>query len=337
VRHAARGWRGIKSAGRWSSAAVACAGCVWIGGSLGGCAAKEGGERAAEVTRGPAPDYAATAAKFNERVSRLGRVWGRATVQIRFTDEGGARRWEQGEGHITLERPTRVALSVGKLGETLFWLGCDAQRYWWMDLSGKSRVASVGRHDGPARRAGAGDGDGGVVGGLAATISPRDLFVLAGIEPLPVDGGGRTMWSADGRSLGVMTAWGGGGGAGGTRTMWLNPTTLEPERVELAVGGRVVLSSKLREYEPVEQIGDSRIRPQVPGRVFITHAGSGAELRLYLSGLENDPKRFAAAAFEFEALTKFLRVESVVDLDREAERGRGRAVGGAAVSGGRKP
>lgn len=264
------------------------------------------------IQRGPAPAYGPTAQRFNQRVERLGRVWGRAAVQIRFTDRDGDRRREQGEGHLTLERPQRVALSVGKLGETLFWLGGDEQRYWWLDLASRPTQASVGRHDGPARLGGLATR----LGGLAATISPRDLFALAGIEPLPA-AAGSARWSPDGRWLGLETPW--ANSPGGRRVLWLDPASLEPQAVDLInARGRAVLSSKLSEYEPVDQVGDSRIRPQVPGRVFITHAESDTELRLYLSGLDNQPRRFTPDAFSFERLAAIFAVDRVVDLDQAA-------------------
>jgi hypothetical protein len=277
---------------------------------VGGCAQQRD---EAAVVRSAAPPYAEVAAQFNQRVERLGRVWGQATVQIRYNDADGDRRWEQGEGFLTLQRPDRVALSVGKLGETLFWLGGDGERYWWLDLSSKPKRATSGRYDGPARRGGLSTR----LGGLAATISPKDLFALLAIEPLPTEGG-VSRWSADGRWLGLETAWAGTG----RRVVWVIPGTLEAQKVELFsdASGPAVLSAVLTVYEPVDQVGDSRIRPQVPGRAVITHTESGTELRLALSGLDNQPRRFPPAAFKLEEIIKTFPVDEAVDLDVAATR-----------------
>jgi hypothetical protein len=271
------------------------------------------------IPRGPVPEYGSVVEPFNERLDRLDRVWARAAVQIRWGDEDGQRRWEQGEGHLAMLRPDRVALSIGKLGETLFWLGCDGQRYWWIDLTGDRKHASVGRHDGPARRGLSAGPEFGRLGGLAASISPLDLFDLVPLVPLATDQG-TTQWSDDGHLLGLTAPW-----RGGRKRVWVNPETYEPVKVELYdEAGEAVLVADLSEPDLMSLTGTSDIGPSIAQRVFVGHAATDTELRLYLSGFEDDPKRFSPDAFDFEKLLARLGVQDVVDLDRAGPAGGGR-------------
>jgi len=80
------------------------------------------------------PAYEDVVAAYNARVSAFGRVWARVTAVYRGVDDAGNRLSEQAEGHLQIERPDRVALSLGKLGETYLYLGSNESRYWWIDL-----------------------------------------------------------------------------------------------------------------------------------------------------------------------------------------------------------
>ncbi|MGD9688417.1 MAG: hypothetical protein AB7K52_04380 [Phycisphaerales bacterium] len=250
------------------------------------------------------PEYARVEGASRERVAGLDRLWSRATVQIRYTDNKNERRFEQGEGHLRIEFPTHVALSAGKIGQTLFWLGCDDRRYWWFDLTGDDRVATVGEHGGP----------GASRGGLATLISPRLLPRLMGL--LPVGTAGVVQPSADHRLLSVTTRI-----EGGFERRWLNPATLEPTKIELwDEQRRPLLAADLSEYENVVLETGGGGGPRIPTRISIGHPESGTEIRLYLSAATDGTRTWDAGAFEFERLIGALGAARVVDLDADGPR-----------------
>jgi hypothetical protein len=62
----------------------------------------------------------------NARAAALDRLWARASVQVTGADENG-RLSEQAEGHLQIDQPDRVALSLGKLGKVQLYLGSNAE------------------------------------------------------------------------------------------------------------------------------------------------------------------------------------------------------------------
>ena len=293
--------------------------------ALGGCDNQK--DRPAATLRKPLPDYTETAKRYNTDIAALDTLWCRATTQMRYTDEHGEKRIEQGEGHLQVQRPDKVALSIGKVGQMLFWMGCDSERYWWMDLTGDTHIASVGRHDGPARAAAAsaaaGKGEGGP-GGMVGSVSPRAVARVLGIVPLP-EKGGTVDWSPDGTQLILTAPVEGEAGIGGTRQrVWIDPEKNIAVRVQLlgappAAGKAATpeLIAELSEEQFVELIGKAGPKPGVAGKVFVTHPASGTEIRLFLDGLESGGTRIKPAAFNFEQLCKALRVDKVIDLDEQ--------------------
>lgn len=114
--------------------------------------------------------YRRVVGHYNQNLSRVDRLWARAVVELKWQDNEGS-HFEQGEGNLILVLPDRVALSVGKLGHTLLWAGCDAQQYWLFDLRDQKTVY-VGSHDDVAT---------GEAGALPIPIRPLDLMHLLGI------------------------------------------------------------------------------------------------------------------------------------------------------------
>jgi hypothetical protein len=289
-----------------ASVAVLCAATLVAAGCRSPDQAAGAGAQAV-VERGPAPDYGAVAVSYNQRVERLASLIAPAVVRFTYRDEEGHWTTDQGEGTLQVVRPDRVALSIGKAGKRLFWFGCDAERYWWFDLVDK-RIASVGRHDrfDPDRP-----------GGPGLAISPLDVALLLSISPLPVPAAdepaaGATQWSEDGRWLGVTTRT----DSDGYQRLWLDPTTLEPAKVELFSPDRVlVVVADLGDYRHVRITGYGGVGPRVPARLVALHQPSGTVIRLDLSAIEDGSGKVSPAAFEFEALRRLLQVERVVDLD----------------------
>lgn len=283
-----RAWGGVRGVlGVLGAMSVLCASI--------GC----GPERTGEVVeRGPAPAYAAAARAYNERADRLGRVWARAVVTIRYVDTEGVVQREQGEGHLQLLRPGKVAVSVGKVGTVLLWLGSDGTRWWWIDLTGDARVARVGRRgEEPA----------------ALALVPGDLFALTGTAPLPASGGA-TQWSADGQLLGLTSVRPAArpGAAPGVQRLWVDPATYEPVGVELYdAARRLELVSKLDDPDYVLMRGEAGSGPRMATSISVHHPASDTEVYLRLGGMEDG--RVSEGAFDLSRLLDELRVDRVVD------------------------
>lgn len=268
-----------------------------------------GGLKGPQPTLPTPPAYAVVAPRYNLRTALLPRLWGRAQVQVRYTDERGEKRFEQGEGFLSMEQPGKVALSIGKLGETLFWIGSNAERYWSIDLTGKPPRAYVGRHDGPARQSATRNS-------LAEAVSPRDLARLMAIESLPMDGGG-TEWSADGKLLGLTGNYASEDGRRSRRQrVWVDPKSLEPRAVELFdVRGQVAVRSELRALDFVAAPGVTGVGPKAPSETRITHTATGSSVTLVASGMDASTRRIRADAFDLAKVMAALGVRERTDLD----------------------
>ncbi len=219
-------------------------------------------------------------------------------MAVRYAEEDGTRRSEQGEGHLRIETPSLVALSAGKVGQILFWLGCDAQRYWWFDLTGDQAKAFVGAHHGPGRGK----------GGLAAVVNPAFLPRLLGLEPINPD---VVEVSGDKRLIGVTQKI-----DSGYVRLWLDPRTYDATKIEIwDEKRRPTLAADLGEYTNLELTAGGGNGPRVPTQIFIGHAASNTEVRLYLSGVSDGGKKWEPAAFEFDRLIGSLGARKVTDLD----------------------
>lgn len=279
---------------------------------LAGCASTPG--KAAVRRSGPAPDYARVAARYNERAAKLGRVWARAVFRVDYTDEEGRERREQLEGHLQFAQPARLALSGGKsITDTLFWLGCDATRFWFFEL-GETRRVTVGRHENiglPCCE----------TAGLPA--QPLDVIALLGVTPLPATGG-RTGWSTDGRWLVVEAP-----GRAGTIQLFLDSDSLEPAWVKLlrtpegrADAGDMAdaqVFGELTDYEPLT-LRDAApgAYPRIASHVSIQRPGSDDRIRLSLfapSDGRDRSGRLAPEAFDFDALMKAFAPKRIAVLD----------------------
>ena len=279
---------------------------------MGGCPSQPKGdvEPAQVVRKDPPPRYADAAARHNERVKYLDRVLARANIRLTYFDEGGEEHTENPEGRLQVVRPDRLALSLGKAGQTLFWFGCDGERYWWIDLSDRNkRVAAVGRHekfdDQTARR-------------IGLPIKPLDLIRLLGVSELDVNAAGVTQWSADGTQVGVTTPL----GARGWQRMWLDAETFEVREVEIFGRDRALVLSAVHEDGPEgpeyveftrDVAGARQSHASMPSRVYITHVPTGTEARLTISGVKDGP--ISDKAFDLSVLLEKQGVDRVIDVD----------------------
>lgn len=256
----------------------------------------------APVRRDAAPAYAEVAKSYNLRVERLDRLFARANLRVTYFDAEGEQKTEQPEGRLQIIRPDRLALSLGKAGQTLFWFGCDASRYWWLDMSERSKsLAAVGSHEKfdatTARR-------------IGIAIRPLDLIRVLAITPLDPALPGATQWSDDGTQIGVTTPI----GRRGVQRVWINPTTFLPKTVEVFDEKRqLVLIADHEDVESVEQTRGGVVTPQVSARVNVFHIESQTEARITITGARDGP--ISDKAFDLKTLMEKYEIERTIDLD----------------------
>ena len=284
---------------------------------LSGCASLDPlvGQHEGAAQREPArprseragPAYEEIAAIYNERVAPAESLWARASIRVDGRDAEGGRLREQAEGHLQIERPRRLALSIGKLGETHLYLGSNDEVYWWMDLIDKDEPFVIfGRHERVTPEK---------ASQLGVPVHPLDLIDAIALSPLPEAGpGSGAAWTSDGKELVVRAP-----GRWGARRMWLDPDTFEPRRVEIEDDrGELLLAAELSRYEHVRKQGDATIRLRLATRYEIQTAGLDATVRINL--FEPKIRAIRPIAFDLPRLLASYRVEQAWDLDAPSAR-----------------
>jgi hypothetical protein len=282
-----------------------------LGAFIAGCASSSSHETdAPAASTAPIPEtYDQIAARYNARVERLDRIWARAVVVIKYRDAENRRRTEQGEGHFQFLAPSQLALSVGKLGEIIAWLGCDSTRFWFFERADADRV-SIARHENIGRPCAQ---DGGV------PCNPLDIIDLLGVTPIP-DSGGVVSWSADGRRLVVEVP-----ARHGRRLLTIAPGADEPTRIVLmpptGAGATPLVVAELTNYTNVAISGSGAIAPRAPGRTIISLPDTGDEIRIALADLSDGAVagRLNPDAFDLEFLLDVFTPATVTILDRACE------------------
>ena len=297
---AAKGGTNDKAATKAPAKAPAKAGGVASAGGAGG------GKAGPVAGAAGGPTYRTLANAQNARAARLGKLWARATVSIDYRDSEGRKRWEQGEGHFQVIQPSKLALSVGKLGEVFLWIGCDEERYWLIDTKG-AKAAYVGRHELVTR---------GKIEALGLPVPPRDLIALAGMSPVAAgtaSGSGDPVVVARGKAASYSVMRG-----GVPWTTFVDAATLTPVRVEVAesAGSDAVIVAELSQYRDVPLKGSSGFFPRVATRVECLHTPSGSTMSVTLTDpSDGGTNRLKPEAFDFEGLVEALGVSEVIDLD----------------------
>lgn len=282
--------------------ALACAGA--------GCA---GARRAQPVepsalTTLEAPRFADAARKHNERAERLGRLWARTVFGVNYTDDEGKLRREQFEGHLQLAQPVRMALSGGKsITSTLFWLGCDPERFWWLEL-GERSIAHVARHEN--------------IGSPCAhdidlPARPREIISLLGVTTIDESARGRCGWSTNGQWMVIDAPT-----PDGAIHLFVDPRTYEPGWIKLIDrAGRTIVFSELLNYDNVSvRDAQAATPPRLATRVIIRRPGDEGEIRLNFAGMSDGADRdgrLQPEAFQFEALVNRFNPGRIVVLDAD--------------------
>lgn len=252
----------------------------------------------------PPPTYASVATRYNARVNKLDRVRSTAGLIITRPDDSGGTTSDQVEGNLQFQRPRNLNLRIDKVGQTVFVLGSNDDRYWWFDLSDENR-AKVGTHEKATRLS---------VEKFGVPVQPADLAELMGVLPLDPTADAKTNWSSDGRHVVAQVAT-----PRGARWMWLDPTTLEPARIDLInrFGERSV-TAELSRYAVVPVTGDALAKPRMATLFNIDLPSQRTTIKLTLSEPTNPAAGMKPRAFEFAALTEAYGIERIEDLDTPA-------------------
>lgn len=267
---------------------------------LGGCELLQTRPGAGAVAQ-EVPAYAEVARRYNERVAPLTDLWARATAVVEGVDAQGERLREQAEGHLQLQPPRHLAMSLGKVGETYLYLGSNDERYWWFDMvDADAKVGFVGRHE---------DVTDDKIRALGLPVEPLELVELLGVTPLPEGEGarGRVRAVEGGARWQIVTParW-------GTREVRVDPKTMEPSWIRLLdQEGRPLALAELDRYDLVQ--GAPSPSPRVAGRLTVRTPRFRGDVRLSL--YDHAVGRTRAVAFDLERLQRVYRLDEMKDLD----------------------
>lgn len=248
----------------------------------------------------PVVDYAELAARYNANIRGLDRLWSRSVVELRWK-QAERSRLEQGEGHFLMIRPDRLALTVGKLGQTLFWLGCNGQRGWIFDLQSQPSVLYL--YD--SVQAVQADS---LIAALLRAGGPACLLGLVELEPeiarvVTVQEGCWVLEPAD-----------------VPMRLWIDPVRAVAVQVDLLdEEGRTLATAKLSRHEPVDLSPPAGFRPLLARRIEIVLADGQQRLTLFLSDVSAGlaETRIQDRAFDLEALIRALKPEKIVPVGRQ--------------------
>ncbi len=268
------------------------------------------------------PPYTELAQRYNARLATLDRFYCRTVVGLTWVDAEGDRHREQGEGHLQFKRyensevhwqgelrsPARVALDVGKIGNIGYWLGCDAERFWWIDVQ-EEDTAYVAHH--------ANFGKPGC-DSAGLPLHPIELINLLALSKLNPGLTPTSLLPSPDEPTWLLTR----DTHFGPERLTLDSSSLEVQRVELLdVLGEPVVVAELTEYQPVE-ITDLAppLWPRLPRRVIIQQTDGSLEVTLTLSepfDARKDSRKLRDTAFTFETVARGLGVRQVVQLDAD--------------------
>ncbi len=293
------------NARRFAPAALApCVALVLALSPLASCrstpAAPDGNRPA--LDRSVTPPFAESAERYNAVVRNYDHLWTGVALRLKSRDpESGKMVEELLDGHLQSVAPDRVALRIDKLSETYAYLGCDPDRYWWIDV--KAGTAIVGTHALATPES---------LARFDLPVQPLDLIELLGVVPLDPAGYGATRWSKDGKRLGLLAR-----SRSGNRLVWVDPATFEPREIELTDGqGRVTITSTLTRPERIPIDGEPGSKARISTNHEIRFVEGEGSITVRLLGPENRRNRVRPQAFDYERLMQTYRVQEIIDADR---------------------
>jgi hypothetical protein len=285
-------------------------------GVLSGCQSADTVDGGTELT-GPAVElnYADVAKLYNVRVEGMDRIWARTRLRVEFTDPDGERVDESAEGHLQIIRPRKLALTVTKVGETLYYLGSNDRLFWWLDIR-KQKSGLVGKHAETSVES---------VGAMGVPVLPLDMMELLAVLPLDPDAPGRARavggrfevtFPARGKSLAGV---GEPEDGGATVRLLMDRKTLEPQLVEVRGGdGSIAVRAELSRYQPVQGVPGGAIKPRLATMFELFVPKNETRFTIKLLDTQNRGDRMNAAAFDLEALVKAYGIEKLKVIEPKA-------------------
>ncbi len=256
---------------------------------------------------GDPPSTTELAEIHNQRIEPLDTLWARISLRAKGTYSDGAPYEEQGEGHLQLVKPTNISLTIGKLGETYFAFGANAEQYWSFDLSnGDRKIVLIGQLDQTTPEK---------AGAIGLPVHPAELIALTGLMPIDLTRAGGTRWADDGKSVGVSmpSRW-------GSVMLWISPKTNLVVRSQVFDRiGDLVATAELSRYKEASIKGDHKgAQPiMVPGKIEITTPNDSGFIRIELS--EPRSKAIRPIVFDPSKLSRAYRVDETINLDAAFE------------------
>ncbi|MEQ9616931.1 MAG: hypothetical protein RLN60_02730 [Phycisphaerales bacterium] len=245
------------------------------------------------------PTYESLAAAHNANVNRFDTLWARVIGTVSYINDKGDRVTEQGEGNLQLVKPSRIALSIGKLGEVIAWIGADEAAYWFLEPSAEPRRGVTGSHE----RFSADTRE-----RLGLPVSPLAVIEALGVTPLPAEAESTATWDA-------------------TRNAVIHELPAERRRYAfdlerksligidfLGEGDEPLATVELRDEVVVTLPDEGGYFPRIAKRVEITDPSSGASFRITLSDCAEKPIK--PRVFDLAQLVDAFLIEHLTDLDR---------------------
>ncbi len=250
---------------------------------------------------GPPISAVDLAERHNDRVLRIETLWARVSVRANGVDAAGNSYEEQGEGHLQIQKPSNVSLSIGKLGETYFVFGANEEEYWAFNLADKDhKIAQIGRIElaTPAKAA-----------ALGLPIHPAELIALSGLMPIEIARASGTRWSDDGKSVGISIPahW-------GTVMLWFDARTMLVIRSQaFDADGGLIADAELSRYK--KAVVTDQSTQMVPGKIEITSPRDQGWVRIEIS--EPRSKKINRRVYQPAKLIRAYRVHEAFDLDAD--------------------
>lgn len=263
---------------------------------LAGCTATGSLHQRAE----PAADIAEVLSRYNAQALGVERVAGTTAAFVRFRDpDTGDMRREVGEGHFVFVRPSRVALTIGKLGHDILWAGNNDRLFWLFDLQeeGTAYVGSYARLDQPGTQT------------LPLPVRSDRLPGLIGL--IPVDPQAVDVEWHDGLLLVEPHA--------DARRLLLDARTGRARRIDLLdANGRSRIICELTGEKPVRRGGDAP-SAAMAAEAAIRVVGEAGDLTIKFANLTDEAGKFDERLFDFDALRRKHKPAIVVELDEVEE------------------
>jgi hypothetical protein len=255
------------------------------------------------------PAYAEVANAYNARVRRLERLQAGVSMIVRAPKENNELTKDQVQGNLSMMLPSSVALRLDAYSKTIFRLGSNEERYWWIDLTKHPKVAMVGAHSAatPER-----------VSAFGLPVHPLDLIEVFAIKPLPEPGtpeAGKAelAWSPDGQQLGLTLP-----GRWGKRRFWLDPKTYSPGKIELMdEGGQTVVLGTIDGFQQIAVEGDTTVHPYIPKKLELELPLQEATVLIETHDATNPGPRQRVQVFNLQTVLASDGVDKVVDIDRQ--------------------